>query len=298
MIAATYIFTWLITRIALRRRRISANGIALMYGALGLWVMMAAIPAAALMGWWVVVWFALVATTLYLLAYIERSAIFIPIGHAFTLLALAQMLDVLHVSFGWSLVILALISLAATITTYEIARVRQGQFARQLMRSSEITAIGYPSFIGLIAGVLGAFTGSETMMTLSSLAVAAMGVTLCYEAFMSRRFTLLDIGAFVILAALQRVLAIVAPGVHYLAYMHMWAMLAFVLALVYYHRHRRDNGVMRLIIALVMISVPGVIAAFGEGVCTRSCFSSSMLQLCLQASQNHTNSLRFGVLVV
>ncbi len=117
----------------------------------------------------------------------------------------------------------------------------------------------------IVAGVIGAFSGSHEAMIGSGFALIGIGAALCYDDYEFKRLQFLDVGMILAVFGLERIIAVMAPGLNFLWYTHIWALLAFGLAAVYYAEKRRDDGVARLILGLCLITLPGFWAAMTSG---------------------------------
>ena len=116
-----------------------------------------------------------------------------------------------------------------------------------------------------IAGVFALFSSSQTDVLAAGVALLAIGSAICYDDRQNRRLRLLDLGVIIGMIGFQRMIGVYFPDMHHLVYTHLWALAAFVVAYVYLAFRTRPEAKVRLIMGLLLLSLPTLNAALSEG---------------------------------
>ncbi len=116
-----------------------------------------------------------------------------------------------------------------------------------------------------IAGFFALFSGSQTDVLAAGIALLAIGGAVCYDDVENQRLRLVDVGVIIGMIGFQRMLGVYFPDIHHLVYMHLWAAAAFVVAYLYFVKRTRPEARARLIVGLLLLSLPTLNAALSEG---------------------------------
>ncbi|NCU37672.1 hypothetical protein EOL96_01235 [Candidatus Saccharibacteria bacterium] len=109
-----------------------------------------------------------------------------------------------------------------------------------------------------LAGFLALPSQDATNVLAAGVALLGIGFVLVHEGSRRKRLAYIDAGAIIALIGLQRMIDVYFPGIHYLFYTHLWALLAAALALVYRAYGTRVHAHIRLFVALTLMSFPAL----------------------------------------
>ncbi len=226
----------------------TAVAIAVVLGTIGL-----VIPGA--IGWHVGLWAATTFACFYAAWAAKSTAMLYVANGTFVLLSIllckwANLSDA---------VTTACVSWVGMVVLYSLGRLYQTwrgnrRVGKVMFVSGVVTA--------LVAGIIAAMSDSQATVIMAGVALVAVGWAICYDDYESKRLYYVDLGAMIALAGLQRIIAVLVPGLDMLVYTHMWALLFLGLAMLYRSQGKRSDTKSRVVLALLIITFPLLLAAF------------------------------------
>lgn len=143
-----------------------------------------------------------------------------------------------------------------------------GRYYSDVRRSRKIWATMFWSAQAVMigGGIVAAFSGHQAEAIAGSLALIVAGLVFVYDDYENKRIRYLDIGGIIAGVGLHRAIAAYAPDVHFLVFTHMWAALWCAIAYRYYTAGRKSDARLRLVLALLLITIPAFNAAIAGAV--------------------------------
>lgn len=230
-------------------------GAAVMYGVMAIII---PVTSPADESWRLAAWCAAAAAS-YIAAWLARSQAVLALANAAFTLALALLCVQLRLTPAQTMLAVAWVGI---VGFYGGGRAygywRSSMRVWQVMFWSGVAAAGAGGLITAIS-VTGQFE-----QIFAAFALMFAGGALVFDDYERRRRRMTDVGGIVLTFGITQLLRAIWPDAHYLLYTHCWAILAVVLALRYRFASKRAGELTRLVIGLILITVPSFVAAMNE----------------------------------
>lgn len=192
---------------------------------------------------------------MYYIAWSERSLTGLVFSNAGFVILVSLICTRFKLPYDRAAAIVAWVSFA----TFYVA----GQYYSALRNSRKIwnTMFWSAQVVMVGGGLIAAFSGHQGEAIAGSLALIVAGLAFVYDDYTNKRVRYLDLGGIIATVGLHRAIYVYAPDVHYLVFTHLWAALWCAIAYRYYMAGYKGNARLRLVIALLLLTVPAFVAA-------------------------------------